>query len=149
MKVILLNNIRGVGQVGDIKTVTDGYARNFLFPHKLAKLANAANEKESETLKQKRVIFLEKERKMAQEAADRLKDRTFEFSEKAGETGTLFAAVSRKDIIRKIRDVTGIELTDDMVSLPEHLKTIGEHKVDLKLSSEVSMSVNISIRPEK
>ncbi|MEK7076454.1 MAG: 50S ribosomal protein L9, partial [Patescibacteria group bacterium] len=91
MKVILLENIKGFGQIGDVKNVSDGYGKNFLLPRKIAKAANKNSMKEVELLKAKRVIIIESEKKNALEAVEKLKDVVIEFTKKATKTGKLFA----------------------------------------------------------
>ncbi len=149
MKVILLDNIKGIGHIGDIKDVADGYARNFLFTRRLAKIADAGAQKEAVALQAKRTILLAQEKQRAQEAADKLKDITIELSGKASETGTLFGAITKREIIKKTKELTGVELDADMLHLPEHLKTLGEHVVTLKLADDISVPLKVVIVLEK
>jgi large subunit ribosomal protein L9 len=149
MKVILLDNIKGVGQIGDIKNVKDGYGRNFLLPRGLAKLATKGAEKEIETLKKKRVVLLEKEQKQVTEAVEKLKDAVLEISAPASETGTLFAAVGRKDLVKQIKETCGVILNLETVQLQEPLKEVGEHTVDLKLNKETTVQIKVVIKAEK
>lgn len=148
MKVILLDNIKGVGHIGDIRTVSDGYARNYLFPHKLAKLATKGIEKEAEALQKKRGILLEQEQKRAAEAQTKLNGLTVEVAERANDLGTLFAALGKKELIKKIRESSGVELTVDMIDLPEPIKTTGEHTIALELSPELKAEIRVVVKPE-
>ena len=91
MKVILLQNIKGFGQIGDIKNVSDGYARNFLFPKKLAKIATDGAIKEVEMLQKKREVMDAKNAERMQKAAEVLKDTAIEFQKKASPAGILFS----------------------------------------------------------
>ncbi len=147
MRVILLDNLKGIGQIGDAKDVNDGYARNFLFPRKLAKLATPATLQEAEKLKQKRSLLLQQEQQRAQEAADRLKDLTITFNERASETGTLFAAIGKRELIKKIKELTNIALEQDMFHLDEPIKTLGEHKVTLKLAPDITVQIPVQVIP--
>src|SRR3989344_8082783 len=99
MKVILLQNIKGFGQIGDVKNVSDGYARNFLLPRNLAKSANEGSLKEVESLKAKRVIMVETEKKNALEAVEKLKDLVIELTRKASKAGKLFAGIDKEDLV--------------------------------------------------
>ena len=98
MKVILLQNIKGVGGIGDIKNVADGYGRNFLLANKLAKIATDGTMKEAEFLKKKGEaedkIVVEK----AKEVADKAKDIVLEFTKKASKTGKLFASLTKEEV---------------------------------------------------
>jgi len=149
MQVILLDNIRGVGYIGDIKNVTDGYARNFLLPRKLVKLATPQTIKESAKLREKREILLAQEKERATQAAGKLADFVLTFEGKASPTGTLFAAIGRRDIVKSIKDTTGLEIEDVIVRLLEPLKTVGEHPVELHLAPEVSVRIKVVISPKK
>lgn len=149
MKVILLDNIKNVGHIGDLKVVTDGYARNFLFPRRLAKPATASAEKEAETLRQKRAIVIAEEEKRAQEAVERLKDVTLEMVERANENGTLFAQVGKHELMKKIKETVGIEVTDAMIVLPEPIKSVGEHTITLELTDTISAPLKLNVTAEK
>ncbi len=146
MKVIFLQNIRGMGQIGDIKNVADGYARNFLLPHKFAKLAVQMSVKEMEALKTKRELTLGQEEGRAKEIAGKLQDFTVKLSCKANEQGTLFAAVGAKDIAHRIKQDTGIDVEPDMVAVSgRHLKTLGEHTATINLARDVSVPVKVIV----
>ena len=149
MKVILLQNIKGFGQIGDVKNVSDGYGRNFLLPRKMAKAANESSMKEVESLKAKRVIMIEAEKKNALEAVEKLKDVVIEFTRKATKTGKLFAGIGKDDIVREIKKASGVQLQEEMLGHEEPIKHIGEHLVDLSLSPEVKTQIKVVVKPEK
>jgi len=146
MKVILLQNIKGVGQIGDVKDVHDGYAKNFLFPKNLAKSATPSALKEAETLRERREVIMKEEADKAQQVADKLRDMTLELSEKTNEKGKLFAAVGKKEIIQNIKEKTGVQLEDSMIQLDEHIKTVGEHEVHLELAPTVTVALKIVVK---
>ena len=148
MKVILLQNIKGFGQIGDVKNVSDGYGRNFLLPRKMAKAANENSLKEVESLKAKRIIMIESEKKNALEAVEKLKDLVIEFTRKATKTGKLFAGIDKEDIIKEIKKASGIQLQEEMIGHDEPIKHIGEHLVDLNLSPEVKTQIKVVIKRE-
>jgi len=149
MKVILLQNIKGIGQIGDIKDVNDGYGRNFLLPRKMAKAATAQSIKESELLKKKLKEVLEIEHKKALEIADKLKDVTLEVTEKANASGKLFAAVGRKEIAHKLKEVSGYDVAEDAIVIQEHaIKTTGEHMVLLELTDEVKPEIKVIVHTD-
>ncbi len=149
MKVIFLQNIRGVGQIGDVSNVADGYARNFLLPRGLAKPATQASVKEIEALQAKREIVIGQERERAQEAAAKLADVVIELTGKANEQGTLFAAVGPKEVAERLKKDTGIVVEPDMIAIDEHhLKTLGEHTVTVNLGHDVNAPVKVVISEE-
>jgi large subunit ribosomal protein L9 len=148
MKVILLDNIRGVGHIGDLKDVSDGYGRNFLIPRRLAKMATSGMEKEIAALQQKKAILLEQEKQRAQEAADKLKDLVLELKERANENGTLFAAVGKEELIKKIEEASGVRLTNEMIKLEEQIKSVGEHMLNIELSRDISAQVKVNVTQE-
>ena len=148
MRVILLQNIKGFGQIGDVKNVSDGYGRNFLLPRKMAKAANENSMKEVESLKAKRVIMIEHEKKNALEAVEKLKDLVIGFTRKATKTGKLFAGIDKEDIAKEIKRISGVQLQEEMVGHEEPIKHIGEHLVDLNLSPEVKTQIKIIVKPE-
>lgn len=151
MKVILLQNIKGFGQIGDIKSVSDGHARNFLFPRKLAKVADNNALKEVETLKKQREASLVKDLEEAKKAAVTLAGVTLEFSKKASPTGTLFSSVTRHEIAHELAKKTGIKVATDSINLPEqseHIKHLGEHTAKIELAGGLNADLKIEIKPE-
>jgi len=148
MKVILLQNIKGFGQIGDIKNVSDGYARNFLLPRKIAKSASDSSLKEVASLNAKRTIMIESEKKNALEAVEKLKDLVIEFTRKATKTGKLFAGINKDDIAKEIKKSSGVQLQEEMIGHEEPIKHIGEHLVDLNLSPEVKTQIKVVVKPE-
>ena len=149
MKVILLDNIRGVGQVGDIRVVTDGYARNYLLPRNLAKIATPETEKEAESLRRRRAVIAAHEGQRAKDTATRLEGITIEITELANEIGTLFSQVDKKDLVNKIREVTSITLEPEMIELEEPFKNLGEHSLTLVLGPDVTAQIKVKISAKK
>ena len=133
MKVLFLKSIKGVAQVGDIKDMSDGYARNFLIPRKFAKAATATIEKEAEVLKSHRAATDTKNKAAAEELAKRLEGASIEITEEANAEGHLYGSVDQKKIVHALEKSLHIQLTEDQVELPHHIKTVGEHHVKLNL----------------
>lgn len=129
MKVILLKDVRGVGHHGEIKTVADGYAINALFPRKLAEPATEEKIAQFEATKAQ----LEAQRKLEEEQLDSkvqsLREKSVTLSIRATEKGGLFKAVHEKDVAKAIRAEHSLEIPEECIHFPEHIKTIGEHKV--------------------
>ena len=148
MKIILLENIKGFGQIGDIKNVPDGYGRNFLLPRKMAKAATEGSMKEVDSLKAKRVIMVEAEKKNTLEVAEKLKDLVIELVRKASKAGKLFAGIDKSDLVKEIEKASGVKLHEEMIGHEEPIKHIGEHLVDLNLSPEIKTQIKIIIKPE-
>ena len=145
MKVILLQDVKGQGKKGEMLNVSDGYARNFLLPKKLAVIANAEN---VNTMKQQ-----EKARK-AQEAAEKaeaealskkLESITVKVAAKAGEGGRLFGAVTSKEISESLNAQFGLNIAKAKLVLEEPIKACGGYKVKAKLGYEITGTVNVMV----
>ena len=147
MKVILLTNLKGFGQIGDIKNVSDGYARNFLLPRKMAKAATDSALKEVEGLKKQLSTMQAVEKEHATKIAEQLKDLTVEITRKATKTGKLFAGIDKEDLAKEIKKASGVSLKEDMIE-SEPIKQIGEHLVNLELTPEVKTQVKIVVKTE-
>ena len=148
MRVIFLQNIKGVAQIGDIKNVADGYARNFLFATNLAKPATADAEKQAGVLKSKREKQYETDKEGALELAKKLENLTVEIEEDANEEGHLYGSVNEKKIVAALKE-QGINLKEENINLPQHLKTAGEHEVEIELHPEVKTKIKILISTNK
>ena len=151
MKVILLQNIKGVGRIGDVKNVADGYGRNFLLANKMAKIANETNMKEVEFLKKKAEVEDKIVNEKAKEIASKAKDLALEFTKKASSTGTLFASVTKEEIAEQLSKAVGGKIDPDSVDLKEHgehLKQTGEHMIAVQLSPETTIEVKVVVKEE-
>jgi len=148
MKVILKKRVQNLGQEWDAVTVKTGYARNFLFPQKLAEPATPALIKKAEKLQADRLKKLEEVIANAKETAEKLKDVKLVFGMKAkGEK--LYGSIAEKDIVEALKKSHKIEIGKDMVKLKEPIKTIGDHKVVLELTEGVKASINVTVEEEK
>lgn len=149
MKVILLQNIKGFGKIGDVKSVSDGHARNFLLPKKLVKIATDNTLKEVATLSLKREAMDSRDKENAQKAVALLATAVVEFRKKASQTGTLFSSVTKQEIAAELTKHAGIKIDADMLDLGvhgEHIKHIGEHVVTLDLDNNLKPEVKISVK---
>ena len=147
MKVILLDNIRGIGQIGDIKEVNDGYARNFLFPRKLGRPASAGVAKDIESMKAKKLEALALTKTQSEELAQKLTGMAIVLQGKSNEKGKLFSAITPADVAHAVSREAGVHIPPDAVELDEHLKTIGEHSVHINLSGNISAPITVTIVP--
>ena len=145
MKVILIQDVKSQGKKDDVIEVNDGYARNFLFPRKLAIEATKTNVNELENRKASENFKAQQELKKAQEQGAQLKDKTFTLYEKTGAGSKLFGAVTSKEIAEAIKKVTGFEIDKKKISLSETIKTLGNYTAEIKLHTNVHVSVNIVI----
>jgi large subunit ribosomal protein L9 len=128
MKIILLKDVRGVGQRHEIKTVADGYAVNFLFPNKAAEVATEEKIKQFEKMREANEAEAKKLEEQLTNKVMSLKGKSVTLSLKATEKGGLFKAVAAKDVTKAIRAEHSIEIPDEAVHIAEHIKTVGAHK---------------------
>lgn len=145
MKVILLENIRSLGQVGDVKDVNDGYARNFLIPRQLARVATAGAAKDVESMKAKKLEAARIAGDEAKVLAEKLAGISVTVSGKASSQGTLFAAIESNELADAISKAAGVQVTPEQLHPHDHLKTVGEHEVGLELADGVTADVKIVI----
>ena len=148
MKVILLQNIKGMGQIGDVKNVSDGYGRNFLLPGGKAKLATPNSLKEVDNLKKKLSAMQEIEKETAMKVAEQLKDLTVEIARKATKTGKLFAGIDKDDLVKEIKKASGVSLKEEMLGQEEPIKNVGEHLVDINILPDVKTQVKVVVKAE-
>ena len=151
MKEIWLQNIKGVGGIGDIKNVADGYGRNFLLANKLAKIATDGTMKEAEFLKKKGEaedkIVVEK----AKEVADKAKDIVLEFTKKASKTGKLFASLTKEEVAESLSKAIGGKIDPKNIDFKEHgehIKQEGEHLVEVELAPEIKVEIKVVVKGE-
>ncbi len=145
MKVILNADVKGKGYKGDIVNVSDGYARNFLLPKGLAKEATKQNldmAKQQQKAIEKRKML---ERLSAQEAADKLSGMKIVVKEKCGENGRLFGSVTSAEVSAAILDQQGIEIDKKKIVMPEHIKDLGEHQVQIKVHAGISSDIIVVV----
>ncbi|GAB6877404.1 50S ribosomal protein L9 [Thermaerobacter litoralis] len=148
MKVVLLQDVKGLGRKGDIKDVADGYARNFLLPKGLAREATreVLNQiQQQEAARQRRA---QQELNQARSIAARLEGRTVEVRARAGEGGRLFGSVTSQDIVEALQRAFGVQVDRKRVELPEPLRQLGSYPVQLRLHPEVTCRVTVVVRPE-
>ena len=145
MKVILKQDVKGLGKVEDLVNVSDGYARNFLFPKGLAAEANATNINIMKTKKEAEKTKKDRELAHAQELAQRLKDMEIVIKTKSGENGKLFGSITSKDISDKLKKDFKVDIDKKKIVLPESIKSTGSFELDVKLYPEVIGKLRVSI----
>lgn len=146
MRVILLQNIRGLGRIGEVKNVADGYGRNFLIPRKLAKIGTENAMKESEALRKRAEVMERVQQGRAKELVETLKDMVVEISRKANDKGTLFEGIEAMDIAQALRNKITYDVTEDMINLPEPIKRIGRHTIEVELSPNIKTTIIINVK---
>ncbi len=147
MKVFLREDVKNVGKIGDVVNVSDGYARNFLFPKKLAVEANTKNIKEFEH--NKRIIQerAAKIRDASRASAEKLSALSLTIKAKAGEEEKLFGSVTTMDIAEALK-AAGFEIDKKKISLEEPIKRLGEYSVEVKIHPEVTATVKVQVVAE-
>lgn len=146
MKIILLKDVKNIGRRNDIKNVADGYARNFLFPQHLAKMATAREIAKIETENAQNAAAHKQLVAKLNEEAKKLKKRKLTFPMKTGEKGEVFGSVGEKEI----HDALAREsFSGGKAVLEKHLKTLGEHKVAIDLGEGVQTNITVELVPDQ
>ena len=147
MKVILLQDVKQIGKKGDVIEASDGYARNFLFPRKLAQEANDSNmhilNNKKENERKQKLAQLE----AAQKLAGELKGKEITVKAKAGESGKLFGAITSKDVAELIKEQYKIEIDKKKIVM-DTIKLAGGYEIDVKIYPEVSTKMKVIIVPQ-
>lgn len=146
MKVIFLKDVKGTAKKGEMKEVSDGYARNFLLPKGVAKEATASSIND---LKQQTVAESQKkerEEQQAKDLADKLKGLTVTMHSKAGDGGKLFGSITSKDIAERLKKEHDIEIDKRKILLEDHIKTLGIHSVPVKLHQNVTGEFKVDVK---
>jgi large subunit ribosomal protein L9 len=149
MQVLLMQNVPGIGNAGEVKKVADGYARNYLLPRKLAVVASQSAVKQAEAIKQAVLRREAKTRAEAQELAKIIEQVTLTFRAKAGEGDRLFGSITSADIVESLAREKGITVDKRKIDLDSPLKELGTHQVAIKLHPEVSAKVAVVVEKEE
>lgn len=145
MKVILIEDVKGCGNSGELVDVKDGYAKNFLFPKKLAKIADASGINEISSKKDALMYKMENEKKNALETAKKLSGSTIKIVVKSGKNGKLFGSVTSKEISERIEKDFGLKLDKRKIYLKEEIRSSGIYEVELRLFKNLNVSVNVNV----
>ena len=148
MKILLCEDITKLGWLGDVVEVNAGYARNYLLPQGLAKMATDASVRAIAEEKAKRAEQRINDSKRLENAAKAVEGAEAVVAAKANEQGHLFGSVAERQIASNLR-AQGFEVADDIVQLPEHIKEVGTHAVTLKFADDVTATVNVVVVPEQ
>ena len=144
MKVVLLERVDNLGAIGDVVSVKDGFARNFLLPRDKARRATSANLKAFELDRAAIEARNEKNKSEAQKVADKIDGQTYVMIRQAGETGQLYGSVAGRDVAEAVQ-AEGGKVERSQVVLNTAIKTLGVHEVSVRLHAEVTATVKINI----
>ncbi|KRQ85971.1 50S ribosomal protein L9 [Caloramator mitchellensis] len=148
MKVILNADVKGVGKKGDVVNVSDGYARNFLFPRNLAIEATEGSLRQVQAQKAMEEQKKKEELQKAKELAKKISELTVELTVKAGENGKLFGSITSKDIAEQLKKQHGIEIDKKKIELDDAIKMAGVYNVEIKVYPEVSAKLKVNIKAQ-
>ena len=149
IEVILVGDVPELGRSGDARRVKAGYARNFLFPQKLAVTMTAGTKRLIEKKREEAVIRLAKEKDEAEVLLRKLEKVTVTCSVKANADGRLFGSVSAADVLAKLAADKGVELQKKQLAMHEPFKSLGEHEAVLQLHPEVRGKLKVKVVAEK
>ncbi len=146
MKVIFLQDVKGQGKKGEIKNVSDGYAKNFLIPKGVCVEATNSNlndiKGKNESIQYKKDMAEENARKLA----EKLGTVSVEITTKAGDNGKLFGSITAKDIADKLKQDTKIDIDKRKIVLPDGIKALGEYTVDIKLHPGIVGKLKVNVK---
>jgi large subunit ribosomal protein L9 len=145
MKVVLLQDVKAQGKKDQVVEVSDGYARNFLFPKKLAvpadaKVINDIKNKQSSAKHKEEV-----ERENARALAKKLSETTIKLTAEAGSDGRFYGAITSKDIAEALKSQAGVEADKRKILLDAPIKAFGTYKIELKIYADISGKFNVTV----
>lgn len=149
MKVILQQDVKGKGKKGQMIEVSDGYARNFLFPKKVAIPATADNLNTMKLQEKARLAQLAADKAEAEATAEKLQGCTVKIASKAGAGGKLFGSVTSKEISEALAKQFDINIEKNKIVQPEPIKAFGTYQVKCKLGFEIAGTINVVVSEEK
>ena len=148
MKVILTADIKGKGKKGQVIEVSDGYARNFLFPRGLATQVTNAAMNDLKGKEMREAFHKEQELLAAKETAAKLSGKTVRLSARAGEGGRLFGSITSQAVADAIKMQLHVVIDKRKIVMGEGIKTIGETEVDIKVYPEISARIKVLVEEE-
>ena len=149
MKVVFFEDVEGTAQVGEVRIVKNGFARNFLLPRGLAGPATAPNLQRAGSLAEKEARRQAKLDGEAEVHRQRLEGYTVTFEARVGETGRLYGSVTSRDIARRIEETAGVEVDARVILLPEPIRELGERDVVIRFTRNVSAAITVVVEPDE
>jgi large subunit ribosomal protein L9 len=147
MKIILMDDVAALGRRGEVRDVSDGYARNYLLPHKLALHATTANLKNLEQIKARQDVAAAKLTAQAQEQARAIEALHFTQARQASDEGRLFGSIGKADIVAFL-SLHGVEVERRRIALDEPIKSVGDFTVPVRLHADVTAQLKVSVTRE-
>ncbi len=147
MNVILLKDVADLGGKGDIVEVSNGYARNYLLPKKMAMKATEGAIKQAAKLRQMRIETEAKAKAEAEELARNLVGSRVVIAARSGDEGKLFGSVGTHDIAEAVKKFSGVEVPSGIINIPEAIKEIGLHEVTMQPHEDVQFNVTLDVIP--
>lgn len=144
MKVVLIKDVKGLGKANDVVEVSNGYAHNFLFKRQLAMEATPANMNIVKTRRQAESAKSEHRLDDAREIAAKIKEMSLEIPVKCGESGRLYGAVTAIDIAAALKK-EGIRIDKRSINIEQPIKNLGDYRIDIRLHSEVTATLAVTI----
>jgi large subunit ribosomal protein L9 len=148
MKVILVQDVEKLGEIGDIVEVADGYGRNFLIPRRFAMAATAKNKRQLEHEQRLREDRIARARQEAETFAGTLQGVMCRFTRKAGDEGKLFGSVTAMDIAERLKEA-GFEVDRRRIQLEQPIKSLGEFTVPVRLRTDVAALLKVTVAAEE
>ena len=148
MKVLLFEDIKPLGWLGDVVDVKEGYARNYLLPQGLAKVATEGNIRAIAQEKAKRAEQRLQQRRRIEKAAEAVDGAEAVLAARANEQGVLFGSVTEHMIATNLRE-QGFEVADETVKMAEHIKHVGTHDVTIRFAEDMTVTVHVVVVPEQ
>ncbi len=145
MKVILLADVKGQGKKNDVIEVSDGYAKNFLIPRKLAKAADAQSLNDIKVKEQARLHRIEVERAEAKALAERLKEILVKIPAPGGTDGRLYGSITAKDVSERLQADFGIAVDKRKITVADPIKAYGRYELEVRLYPEVTGTINLLV----
>lgn len=149
MKVILLKDVKGTGKKNEVKEVSDGYARNYLLPKKLAVPADNTNMKELNEKNKSKELKSQKEYEAAVELGKKMEELNVVIYAKAGDGGRLFGSITSKDIAEQIKKQHNIEVDKRKITLDEPIRVLGSRFVDIKIHQKVTTRLRVDVKEKQ
>jgi large subunit ribosomal protein L9 len=149
MDVILTSDVLDLGEAGEIKSVADGYARNYLIPRGLAILATASARKQITEIESKADKRRSRERDAAERLADRISGVPLTFDVRVGEGDRLYGSITSADIAKALEEATGEDIDRRRIVLHRPIKTLGDHPVPIRLAKDLTPEVIVSVQRDE
>mgnify|MGYP000044180373 FL=1 len=149
MEVLLLKDVKRLGKAGEVRSVADGYARNYLIPRGLARPASTGAVREAQAQLEAQAKRAEKEQAEAQRLAGQLRGVTLTFRARAGESGRLYGSVTPADIAEEIKRQTGKTVDRRKIVLEEPIRELGIYRVPIRFGADVSAEITVRVEAQE